>query len=172
MAAPFSTSGSALTLTSVEAPIAFLAGFGDFAGSNLGLGLFTDAAGNPGSLLVGLLADSPLPSLVNNSVFVPTSFSPAAPTVLAANTSFWVAALPTGTGAYGWGDTTSSATGRFFNATWGQIALPLMRVTADDGLPAGVPEIHGAAGWLPMAFCLGGRGVLCSRRPQAGRSSR
>lgn len=173
LAAPFSTSGSALTLTSVEARIAFAAGFGDSAGSNLGLGVFSDAAGNPGSLLVGLMADAPLPSIVNNSVIAPTSFSPVAPTVLAANTSFWVAALPSGTGVYGWSDTTSVVTGRVLSGSfWQPIALPLMRVTADDGLPVGVPEIQGAAASLPLLFCLGFLCVVCSRRPQASSSSR
>lgn len=161
----FSTGLAPLSLTSVEAAIGFFPNFGDAAGSNLSLALFSDAAGNPGSLLVALLPSQPLDPLPFSTG---SSFLPAAPTLLAANTTFWVVALATDNNTlYAWNFVQGQGLGRQSidgGASWSINTAGAMRVTADDELPTGVPEIQPASAAWPVLFCLALTAVLSSRR--------
>ncbi len=163
-ASPFTTGLAPLSLTSVEAAIGFIAYSGDATGSNLLLGLFSDLGGNPGSLLVSLLPSQPIAPF---STATGSSFLPSSPTLLAANTTFWVVALPTGGNSwYAW-NYSSDPSGRITldgGTTWFTNTASAMRVTADDQLAAtGVPELQLAGAAWPGLFCLSLLAVLASR---------
>ncbi len=162
----FTTGATPLSLTSVEAAIGFVSGFGDASGSNLSLGLFSDASGNPGSLLVALLPSQPL---IQSGLVTQTSFLPASPTILGTNATFWVVAMGTGNSSiYTWSTVTGQGLG--LGSIDGGVTWPLpatagaMRVTADDQLAAGVPEIQPDSAAWPTLFCLALTAVLQSRR--------
>lgn len=168
-ATPFSTTGTPLSFTSALIPLHVSIG-GTSAGTGLTVSLFSDALGLPGSSLVTLLPNAPLPPFDgsdNSSVL----FLPSTPFLLAANTTYWIVA-GSSAGSYPWQLATSPGTGPGFisgratsadsGATWSNSAITLaIRVTADDGA---APEISRAGLSLALAMTAALLALTLSRR--------